>query len=841
MSKLPIDGVLAELLAASRSRTTIILTADPGAGKTTRVPLAFLDEAWLGDHKILMLEPRRLAAQRAASYMAQLLGEKVGGTVGYRIRGEHKVGKRTRIEVVTEGILTRLLQSDASLPEVGMVIFDEFHERSIHADLGLALTLNAQEHLRTDLRILVMSATLDRLALASMLGDAALIKSEGRSFPVETHYAQQVPAGHIEPRVVSAIQRAFRDQAGDILVFLPGQREIRRVEALLRDLITSSDADEPSPSTIQRAAVHTLFGDAPAERQQAALIPDPAGRRKIILATSIAETSLTIDGVRVVIDAGLARAPRFEPRRGMSGLVTSPVSRASADQRRGRAGRQQPGACYRLWTEHQHAELQSFSPPEILAADLAPLALELARWGTPHGEGLHFLDPPPVAHLAQARGLLTMLGALGTDGTLTRHGRELADLPLHPRFAHMLLVGKSMGCGALACDVAAILEERDLLRGKNDADIDLHSRWYALRKSSGGGGDYARVRAQAERLRELIDVQDDAGRDDRLGVLLALAYPERVAKRRDTDGSRYQLVGGAGAVLPKGTRLAREAFLAIGDVDGVGAEARIFLAEPISEEDVRKIFSDRLVTEEEVRWDDRQECVVARQLTCLGGISISEQHFARRDGQTLSAMISGIQLMGLEALPWNDSATSLRTRSEWLRNKEIVPIGWPMLDDDHLRATLDEWLAPHLDGITRRSHLARLDMTMIISSLFTYEQLRQIDRLAPTHLVVPTGSHIAVEYAVGSEPVLAVRLQEMFGQLETPRVADGKVSVVLHLLSPARRPLAVTQDLPSFWKNAYHEVRKDMRGRYPRHYWPENPQEAEPTRKTKRGMERDKK
>ena len=839
MSNLPIEEVLTELLTAARSRTRIILTADPGAGKTTRVPIAFLDESWLGDQKILMLEPRRLAAQRAANYMAHLLGEKVGETVGYRIRGEHRIGKRTRLEVVTEGILTRLLQSDASLPGVGMVIFDEFHERSIHADLGLALTLNAQEHLRPDLRVLVMSATLETESLSSMLGDAVLIKSAGRAFPVETHYAVQAPTGHLEPGVVSTIQRAYRDEAGDILVFLPGQREIRRVESLLSEIMNFSD--DESSSSIRHAALHTLFGDAPPERQQAALMPGEGGRRKIILATSIAETSLTIDGVRVVIDAGLTRSSRFDPRRGMSGLVTSPVSRASADQRRGRAGRQQAGACYRLWTERQHAELLSFSPPEILAADLAPLALELARWGTPHGEGLRFLDPPPVAHLAQARGLLTMLNALTPEGTLTPHGHEMADLPVHPRFAHMLLAGKKLGYGALACDVVAMLEERDLLRGKNDSDIDLHSRWYALRKGPASGGDYARVRSQSARLRESIGVRDDAGGDDRLGVLLALAYPERVAKRRDADGSRYQMVGGAGAVLPKDTRLAREKYLAVGDVDGVGAEAKIFLAEPIAEEDVRKVFADHLVIEEEVRWDERQESVVARQLTRLGEILISEQPLTNQGEETLRAMVSGIRMMGLDVLPWNNTAISMRTRSEWLRNQNIVATDWPALSNDHLLSTLDEWLAPYLDGVTRRSHLARLDMTSILNSLFTYEQLRQIDRLAPTHLVVPTGSHIAVEYTVGSQPILAVRLQEMFGQVETPRVADGKVSVLLHLLSPARRPLAVTQDLPSFWKNAYHDVRKDMRGRYPRHYWPENPQEAEPTRKTKRGMERDKK
>ena len=801
----------------------VVLSAEPGAGKTTKAPPSLLNEEWLSGKKILMLEPRRLATQRSASYMASQLKENVGETIGYTMRGDRKVGKNTKIEVVTEGILTRMLQETPDIPDIGIIIFDEFHERSIHADLGLAFTLDVQKHLRQDLRILVMSATLDGVAISLLLGDAPIIESEGRVFPIVTHYLKKTSELFIEQRVISVIVSALKESDGDILVFLPGQREIRRVETLLAEKHNLDDV-----------VVHTLFGEAFPKHQQAALSPALNGRRKVILSTSIAETSLTIDGVRIVIDSGLSRIPMFDPKRGMSGLVTVPVSKASADQRRGRAGRQAPGVCYRLWTEEQHENLPNYLPPEILSADLAPVALELARWGSSDGKSLSFLDPPPEHHLKQARTLLEELGALDAKGSLTKHGKVMADLPVHPRLAHMLLKGKELQLGALACDVAALLEERDLLRGVSDTDIDLFSRWHTLRK--GDGRDrFAKERAesQALRLRQMLRVTDTNLKGDKLGLLLALAYPERVAKRREARGERYQLAGGTGAILPKSSMLAREEYLAIGDVDGVGNDVKVFLAAPITEKDIRMAFNEHLIESEEVFWDERQDMVVAQKVTRLEALELSKSHYTASGELVSKAMIEGIALLGLDVLPWTKDAKSLIERCEWLVKIGVIGDDFPGTSEKNLIATLSEWLSPYLSGITRRTQLERLDMNAIIRGMFSYKQLQEIDALAPAHIVVPTGSHIPLDYSVGEQPVLAVRLQEMFGETQTPTVAGGKVKVMLHLLSPAHRPLAVTQDLPSFWKNAYPDVRKDMRGRYPRHYWPDNPLEAEPTRRAK--------
>ncbi|MBX2992932.1 MAG: ATP-dependent helicase HrpB, partial [Bacteroidetes bacterium] len=814
MPTLPIENVLPELRLALASNTNAVLSADPGAGKTTRVPVALLNEPWLSGKKIIMLEPRRLAAQRAAAYMAQQRGEKAGETIGYRIRGESRVSSRTRIEVVTEGILTRMLQSDQSLPEVGLVIFDEFHERSLHADLGLAFTLDTQQHLRNDLRILVMSATLDGLEVSALLGSAPVIKSEGRAFPVETFYAQHEETGRLEQRVAAAIVRAVREQEGDVLVFLPGRREIRRVDALL----LNGDLSE-------NVSVHMLYGEAPPDKQQAALTPARKGSRKVILSTSIAETSLTIDGVQVVIDSGFSRSSSFNPRRGMSGLVTTPASQSSADQRRGRAGRQQPGVCYRLWTERQHVQLPRFPQPEISVADLAPLALELACWGDPKGETLRFLTPPPSAHLSQARELLQRLGALDGNGALTSHGKAMEELAVHPRLAHMLVLGKELGFGALACDVAALLEEADLLRGGTDADIDLFSRWLVLRKG-GEGNRFAveRARSQVKRLRGILGILEKEADEGKLGLLLALAYPERVGKRRENGGLYYQLAGGTGAVLPQGSLLAREPYLAIGDVDGVGNDVRVFLAAPLSEADIRTAFADQLQSAEEVLWDEKTEAVIARRVTRFGAIELAAANIAPEPGKLTAALIDGIRQSGIGVLPWTRDAESIRERSEWLCSAGIVRHEWPDLSDTHLTEILEHWLAPYLQGSTSKAHLKRLDMSRILRAQFSHTQLSELERLAPTHLTVPTGSRIPLDYS-GPQPVLAVRLQELFGEPATPTVGGGKTKVVLHLLSPAHRPLAVTQDLPSFWKNAYIDVRKDMRGRYPKHYWPENPLE----------------
>ena len=823
MTSLPIDAVLPGLLEALSVHSSVVLSADPGAGKTTRVPVALLAADWLAGKHVMMLEPRRLAAQRAAQFMAAQLGETVGKTVGYRIRGEARVSAATRIEIVTEGILTRHIQDSPDLPGVGIVIFDEYHERSIHADLGLAFTLDVQRHLRSDLRILIMSATLDGLAISELLDNAPIVQSSGRVFPVATHYLSRPHEGTIEPLTASMTATALRKEPGDVLVFLPGQREIRRVEALLQDTELVSGEE-----------LHTLFGDLPPDQQQAALRVASPGKRKVILATNIAETSVTIEGIRVVVDAGLARSSRFDPRRGMSGLITTRVSQASADQRRGRAGRESPGACYRLWTEEQHATLPRFSTPEIVAADLAPLALELARWGSPNADGLLFLDPPSPAHLSQAQTLLRELGALDGEGHLTVHGRAMSELPVHPRLAHMLIKGKEIGLGFLACDVAALLDERDLLRSERDADIDLESRLHVLREGT-MADTFARRRAldQAKRLRSLLGVEHAAVSGARAGVLLALAYPERIAKRR---GERYQMAGGPHALLPQRSLLAREKFIAVGDVDGVGSEVKVFLAAPLDEADIRSVFDDRIEQNQEVRWNPKEESVIARRVTRLGAIELSESPIVADGDAVRSAMIDGIRSLGLDCLPWTADALSICGRSEWLRRQNLVDNDWPVLDRERLLLTLEEWLGPFLGRITKRAQLHSLNLAQIIRSCFTYNQSALLDRLAPTHLVVPTGSRIPLEYSSGDQPVLAVRLQEMFGEKESPRVAGGRTQVLLHLLSPARRPLAVTQDLASFWVNAYPEVRKEMRGRYPKHYWPENPLEATPTKKTKARM-----
>ncbi|NQD36973.1 ATP-dependent helicase HrpB [Permianibacter sp. IMCC34836] len=844
---LPIDEVLPQLLDSLSRAPRVVLSAAPGAGKTTRVPLALLDAGWLQGRQILMLEPRRLAAVRAAQYMARQLGESAGERVGYRIRGDSKVGPQTRIVVVTEGILTRMLQEDPELSGVGAVIFDEFHERSLQADLGLALTLEVQDSLRDDLRVLVMSATLDGVAVASLLGSdsapAPVVASEGRSYPVTTTYLGRNANAPLEPQVVAAIIKALREESGDVLVFLPGQREIRRVQQQLE------------AQALTDVELHALFGEAAPAQQQAALTPAVAGKRKVILATAIAETSLTIDGVRIVIDSGLARVARFDPVRGMSGLATVNVSQATAEQRRGRAGRQQSGACYRLWSESQHGSLPRFPTPELLSTDLTPFALELAQWGVRDVSTLRLLDAPPAAHLQQARDLLLQLGALDAQAGLTAHGRALARLPVHPRFGHMLVRGKELGLGALACDVAALLEERDILRGQDRSDVDLHTRWLAL--VHGGAVDRGardRARQQAKRLRSLLQIRDEAEHDEQIGTLLALAYPERIARQRATPGSanatgtamrksggerslRYQLASGVGASLPDGSGLSREPFLAVADVDGVGADTKIFLAAALPAEQLENVFGDLIVTRDEVLWDSREHCVVARRRRALGALIFSEQTIESDPVARTAALLDGVRQLGLSVLDWSGAAAQLRARSEWLRQHGYAPSDWPELTEPALLAALERWLAPFVTGLRTRAQLASVDLLAALKSLFSYSQLQELDRLAPTHLTVPTGSRIALDYS-GPQPVLAVRLQEVFGERDTPLLAGGKAKVLLHLLAPGRQPIAVTQDLASFWQNAYPDVRKDMRGQYPRHYWPDNPLEAEPTRRSKAADDR---
>ncbi len=809
----PVDSALPELAAALERAGTAVLIAPPGAGKTTRVPPGLLVPSGVPDGKILMLEPRRLAARRAAEYMASLAGEHVGATIGYRIRGESRTSPRTRIEIVTEGVLTRMLQDAPDLPGVALVIFDEFHERSIHADLGLALALDARTHLRPDLRILVMSATLDGAAVGTILGDAPVVRSDGRMFPVETVHRNHPVEGFIEQAVVETVGRALKETEGDILVFLPGRRELHRCRDLLADARMTSEMH-----------VHLLHGEASRADQDAALAPAPRGSRKIILATSVAETSLTIDGVRVVVDSGLARVPHFDPRRGMSGLITVPASIATADQRRGRAGRQAPGVCYRLWTASEEERRDRYPTPEILAADLAPLALDLARWGVTDTATLRFLDQPPAHHLAQARTLLTQLRALDAAGRMTPHGRAMSDLPVHPRLAHMILRGKELGMAALACDIAALLEGPEISRGTSKADIDLGGQLAAMRGE--GRGDSAarsRLQADARRLRMIIGAtQDDAG-EEKPGVLLALAFPDRIARRREDGGRRYLLANTTGALLPEWSQLARHEFLAVGDVDGAGLEAKIFLAAPVTKDEIDIHCAGSIVTTDELFWDTRTEAVLARRFRRLGAVTIAEQMVTPDAAAAAELLLKEIITRGIGCLPWHRETENVRARSEWLRRRGLVGEEWPDLSDEHLDATAPEWLLPHLHGLSRISHLERLDPGGILRQILGEKNRRLVETLAPAVLTSPVGRKVHLDYTAGEQPVMAVKLQDMFGQKQNPTIAGGKVKVLLHLLSPAGRPLAVTSDLASFWANAYADVRKQMRARYPKHKWPEDP------------------
>jgi ATP-dependent helicase HrpB len=816
----PIDDILPRIIEAFQRTSNIILSAPPGAGKTTQVPIALLTLEWMKGKKLIMLEPRRLAARRSAEYMSAQLGEKIGQTVGYRIRGESVVSKNTRIEVVTEGILTRLLQHEPELPNVALIIFDEFHERSIYADLGLAFTLDVHNNLRNDLRILVMSATLNGVAIAQLLENVKIIESKGQSFPVTTHYARFKSDKQIETRVAETVLRAISEREGDVLVFLPGQREIRRVENIIWEKRLPEDV-----------IIHSLYGDAPYRQQSAALSPAPNGKRKVILSTSVAETSLTIDGVCTVIDSGLARSSRFDVRRGMSGLVTIPVSKAIADQRRGRAGRQQPGVCYRLWTEPEHESLLDYPQPEIKTADLAPLALDFALWGTPNGENLRFIDPPPAPHLSQAQSLLKDLSAIDASGKLTKHGRAMAELPLHPRFSHMILRGKELGYGLLACDIASLLDERDILAGKKDTDIDLASRLHTLyEKHSNSEGIRERILSQSKRLRQLADIHDESKirKEHAMGILLALAYPERVARRHEKNDYRYQMAGGTTAILPKGSLLAREEFLAIGEVDGIGTEVRAYLAAPLAKEEIEKIFAGIIIEEEDIHWNPVDESVVARCISRLGAVIVSEQQTKQYGEKVTAAMIDGMHQMGLDCLPWDKDSRSLQQRSEWLR-KHLIRADWPDLSDFNLVNTLKEWLAPFLDNIRRRDQLQKLYLMEILHARFSFSQWQELERLAPSQLKLPSGSRTAIDYSSGNQPVIAVKLQELFGQTETPKILNGQIGILLHLLSPASRPLAVTQDLRSFWQTTYPKIRTQMRARYPKHFWPEDPLKAKPT------------
>lgn len=831
MVSLPIDDILPTLLRELRTSTNVVLQAPPGAGKTTRVPLALLDEPWLAGRRILMLEPRRLAARAAAHRMAALRGERTGETVGYRVRMETRVGPRTRVEVVTEGVLTRMLQSDPALDGVGLVIFDEFHERSLHADLGLALCLESQAVLREDLRIIAMSATLDGTAVARLLGDAPVLESRGRSYPVHTRYLERPLSGHLEPAVVRTIREALAMQEGDVLVFLPGAGEIRRVEAQL-----ANAGLDPS------VTIAPLYGRLAQDAQNRAIEPSPSGRRKVVLATSIAETSLTIEGVRVVVDSGRMRVPRFSARTGMTRLETVPVSRASAEQRCGRAGRLAPGVCYRLWTEYEQRGLVPHGAAEILEADLAPLALDLAAWGVPDPAALRWLDPPPSGAYNQARELLTELDALAADGTITAHGRRLARLALHPRLAHMLVRGAALGHGALACDLAALLSDRDIFR-RGDAlpDADARLRVDALRSARAGGTMRAQVdrdalrraREEARHWRKQLALPANAhgGDTEAVGLLLGLAYPDRIAQRRAGQRGRFLLRNGRGAELVGSQALAGFDYVVAADLDGSGRESRIYLGAPVDIDDLTTAFALQISREEHVSWESDARAVRARRQERLGALVLRDAPLPDPDPeQVLEALLTGIAEEGLTALPWTPSARQLQQRLIFLHRLNAA---WPDVSDHALAGSLASWLAPHLHGMKSLDEVQRIALEPVITGMLTREQRAALNEQAPTHLAVPSGSKIAIDYSDPDAPVLAVRLQEMFGLQETPRIARGEIPLTLHLLSPARRPVQVTRDLASFWRSTYFEVRRDLKGRYPKHHWPDDPLQAVPTHRTR--------
>lgn len=827
---LPVDEALPGIRAALRTTGSVVLQAPPGAGKTTHVPLALLHEPWLGNNRIIMLEPRRLAARAVTHRMAHLLGEVAGETVGYRVHRDTRVSSRTRIEVVTEGVLIRMLLSDPTLDGVGAIIFDEFHERSVHADTGLALALYSRSLVRPDLKIIVMSATLDDQRVASVI-EAPVITSSGRTFPVEVVYSPRPDTRAIPEAVAATVLRALREDPGDILVFLPGGREIRRVASLL-------DGRTPSDVRVER-----LYGDMSQESQDAAVARAPDGVRKVVLSTPISETSLTIEGIGVVIDSGLARAPRFSPRSGMTRLETVRISRSSADQRAGRAGRTGPGKSYRLWPEQEQLHLIEHSAPEILQADLAPLALQLAAAGIREPKELRWLDVPPIAAMAQASQLLTLLGALNAEGSITGHGTEMARLPLHPRLAHMLISSRRIGAEKIACDVAAILEDRDFVRGASGpADADIEIRLEALRtvsriSNSDPGIDTAAVRrvaAESRQLRQSLGVSPGGNTENATsaGVVLGFAYPDRIGQSRggSADG-RFLLRNGRGAALTHPQGLSAAEYIVAADLDGDARSARIFLGASLTPDEVEANFTNQFEVDEQVEWNERTRSVKASTQTRLGAIVIRESALGVPDAIIAAQILTDVvRREGLDALPWSETALKIRQRVTFLHSRHSE---WPDLSDHSLMSTLDEWLEPVLGGRTSLRDIAK-PLDEAVHAMLDWQQRTNLDRLAPTHYVAPTGSRIQIEYGDSRNPSVAIRLQEMFGVRTQPAIDDNRVPLTLHLLSPARRPVQVTQDIAGFWKGSYVEVRKELRGRYPKHVWPEDPLSQIPTTRAKR-------
>jgi ATP-dependent helicase HrpB len=815
-SPLPIDPVLPALTEALGAAHSAVLVAPPGAGKTTRVPLVLAAEPWAQDRKILVLEPRRLAARAAAARMARSLDEAVGGTVGLRVRFGSKVSARTRIEIVTEGVFTRLILDDPGLDGVAAVLFDEFHERSLDADLALALARDVQQGLRDDLKLLVMSATLDGARIAHILGDAPVIESAGRAFPVETRYIGRDPRAALEPQVADAVLRALRSEPGSALVFLPGAAEIRRTEVFLNERLVDPAVD-----------VVTLFGALEADVQDRTIAPAPAGRRKVVLATSIAETSLTIEGVRIVIDSGFARVPRYEPDVGLTRLETVRVSRASADQRRGRAGRTEPGVCYRLWDEPQTAALEPYGKPEILSVDLAALVLDLAQWGVADPATLAFLDPPPLPALSEAKQLLRALGAIDADGRLTDEGRRLRQLPLPPRLARMVIAAAGEGAASLAAEMAVVLSERGL--GGND--VELGHRLDNLRR------DRSRRAADARRLAERWARTATRDREPApehpaasVGGLLALAFPERIARSRGGGAGAFVLASGRGALLDPISPLAREPFLAVAELAGSAAQGRILLAAPISLTEIEARFGGRIGTREEVTFDAASGSLRGRLTRHLGAIVLAEHALPVKPNEhTARVLADGIARLGLERLPWTRGARQWRDRVLFLRRTEGDE--WPDVSDLHLARTLTDWLGPLLRSKISVGEISPDELAAVLQALLPWDKRKRLDAVAPIHFAAPSGSHVPIDYAAPEGPKLSIRVQELFGLDRHPVI--GGVPLVVELLSPAHRPVQVTRDLPGFWRGSYAAVKAEMKGRYPRHPWPDDPLVAPATRRAK--------
>jgi ATP-dependent helicase HrpB len=847
---LPIDAVLDELARTLAGHNAAVLVAPPGAGKTTRVPLALLDAPWLQGKKIIMLEPRRIAARASAERMAKSLGERAGETVGYRVRFGSKISRATRIEVVTEGIFSRQILDDPELTGVAAVLFDEFHERSLDADLGLALARDAQLGLREDLRILVMSATLDGARVAKLLGDAPVISSEGRAFPVQTRYLGRKADAPLERQMADAIAMALRADPGSVLAFLPGAAEIRRTQNFLGERIHDAGIE-----------IVPLFGALDAAVQDRAIAPAPNGSRKVVLATSIAETSLTIEGVRIVVDSGVARVPRYEPDIGLTRLETVRASRAAVDQRRGRAGRTEPGVCYRLWDEPQTASLAAYTQPEILSADLSSLVLDLAQWGVSDPATLAFLDAPPAPALKEARSLLRELGALDGDGRITAEGNSLRALALPPRLARMIVDSHRLGATEEAAEIAAVLTERGL--GGDSVDLDarldqfrrdrsqratsarsLAQRWASQVAASegvkaaapsspsppaGSEASEARSRGRGGGSPGRALTADGA---PSTGVMLALAFPDRVARNRG-NGS-FVLANGRGAAVDPASALARAPYIAVAELTGTAANGRILLAAPIALGDIEQRFAAQIETADEISFDRGAMALRARRKRTLHAITLSEAPLALApSADTAVVLADGLIAAGLDRLPWSKPAKQWRDRVMFLRKAEGEESSWPDLSDDALAAQREAWLVPALYNKTLLKELSSGDLSDALMALLPWELRARLEREAPTHFEAPTGTQLAIDYEAEQGPTIAVRLQELFGLNTHPAIAKGKIPLVLELLSPAHRPVQVTRDLPGFWRGSYAAVRSDLRGRYPRHPWPEDPASAMPTRRVK--------